>query len=123
MSGLPLPVLESQLRLARQLAPTYGIEYFFVVTTDEVIGWRLADSKLVFRSTAAEVLKPYADNVEAKVRGARSSYLAALVQAWVADLSSHWKSRNSMAPGEEMMRQSGALDAIQAALPTTTGEP
>lgn len=119
-SGLPPAVAESQLRLAQRLAPVLGLRYYFLVTGDEIRGWQLPDARPVFRGRTIDLLLPYA-GTEEKVRTARAAYLAELVQAWVSDLSSRWKSGRAPAPGENDMGTSGILDVIRSAEPTTSG--
>lgn len=118
-SGLPAPVAQSQLELARELAPTMGIRYYFLVTLDEIRGWDLASGDPVFVEPTSKVLAAYATAGDVKKAG--PSYLAALVQAWVSDLASHWKSRTSSAPGEAALHTSGALDVIRTSEQTTSG--
>lgn len=119
-AGLPLPVVQSQLQLARHLAPTIGLRYYFLVSTDEVRGWRITDGAPVFAAPTIALLLRYAGS-EDRIRGAHGVYLAQLIQAWVADLTSRWKSGAEKAPGEPEMGQSGVLEVIRAAEPTTSG--
>jgi len=118
-SGLPTSVAQSQLELARQLAPTMGIKYYFLVTLDEIRGWDMVSGNVVFIEPTPKVLTAYA--TAGDVRRAGPSYLAALVQAWVADLASRWKSRTSPAPGEPAMDMSGALDVIRTSEQAASG--
>lgn len=118
-NGLPLSVAQSQLELARQLAPAMGIRYYFLVTLDQIRGWDLASDQVIFDAPTQRVLAAYA--TAGDVRKAGPSYLAALVQAWVADLASRWKSRSSPAPGEPEMHMSGALEVIRTSEQATSG--
>src|SRR5262249_2994639 len=118
-SGLPAPVAQSQLELARYLAPTMGIKYYFLVTLYQIRGWDVGSGSLVFAEPTAKVLAAYATAGDVKTAG--PSYLSALVQAWVADLSSRWKSRTSSDPGEMAMHTSGALDVIRTSEQATSG--
>ncbi|TMQ15151.1 MAG: hypothetical protein E6J91_13850 [Deltaproteobacteria bacterium] len=118
-SGLPGAVAQSQLELARQLAPAMGIKYYFLVTLDEIRGWDVASGNPVFFESTPKVLAAYA--TAGDVRRAGPSYLAALVQAWVSDLASRWKSKTSPAPGETALHTSGALDVIRTSEQATTG--
>jgi hypothetical protein len=118
-SGIPGPVTQSQLELAKQLAPAMGIRYYFLVALDEILGWDLSSGALVFREQTSRVLASYA--TAGDIRQAGPSYLAALVQAWVADLGSRWKSKASPVPGEHAMHVSGALEVIRTSESTTSG--
>jgi hypothetical protein len=89
------------------------------VTLDQIQGWDLEDGSVVFDEPIANVLKGYA--TAGDVRKAGPSDLAALVQAWVSDLASRWKSRTSPAPGEGALHSSGALDVIRASEQATSG--
>jgi hypothetical protein len=118
-SGLSAAVAQSQLELARELAPSMGTRYYFLVTLDEIRGWDPASGDLVFAESTPKVLAAYATAGDVKQAG--PSYLAALVQAWVSDLASHWKSRTSLAPGETALHTSGALDMIRTSEQATSG--
>lgn len=118
-SGLPAAVIQSQLELAKQLAPELGIKYYFLVTLDQIRGWDLGSEQVIFNEPTRRVLAPYATAGE--VTEAGPSYLTALVQAWVSDLASRWKSRSAPVPGEPAMQSSGALDVIRTSDQATTG--
>ena len=118
-SGLPAAVVQSQLELANQLAPEMGIKYYFLVTLDQICGWDLASGHVIFDEPTQKVLAPYASAGD--VTEAGPSYLTALVQAWVSDLASRWKSRSAPAPGEPAMHLSGALDVIRTSEQATSG--
>jgi len=117
--GFPPRFAQSQLEQARQLADATGTRYYFLVTLDEIRGWDLESGAVVFSEPTANVLKGYA--TAGDVGKAGPSYLAALVQAWVADLTSRWKSRTSPAPGEPALHDSGALDVIRTSEQATSG--
>lgn len=118
-AGLPALVADAQFKLAKQLSSAIGLRYYFLVSTDKVRGWNLADGKLVFDHATEPLLLPYADGPD-RIRRARAGYLAQLTQAWVADLSSHWKSRSGLAPGEDKM-DAGALSVIRSSESATSG--
>jgi len=98
-SALPESVAQSQFELAKLLATAIGLQYYFLVTTDRIRGWRLSDGTKFFDEPTVSMLEPYAGSTEPILR-ARAAYLAALTQAWAADLASHWKSLKGPAPGE-----------------------
>ena len=119
-SGLPLSVVHAQLQLAQQIAPALGIRYYFLVTTDWVRGWRVADGTPVFELPTVTLFAGYAGNDAAKISGAGPHYLAELTQAWLADLTYHWRSRGAAAPGEHDMQRGGVLGFVRSATTATT---
>ncbi|TMQ22807.1 MAG: hypothetical protein E6J90_11950 [Deltaproteobacteria bacterium] len=119
-SGIPESVVRAQLELMEQLAPSAGMRYYFLVTTDWVRGWDLASGLLVFSSPTAALFAAYTGNNDAKVRGADPQYLAELTQAWLADLTYHWQSRGTSAPGESDMQRGGVLGLVRSAATAVT---
>jgi hypothetical protein len=119
-SGLPESVVSSQLELMQQLAPSTGMRYYFLVTTDWVRGWDVTNGALVFRSPTLGLFGAYARNSEDKIRNADPQYLAELTQAWVADLTYHWQSRGASAPGEGDMQNGGVLGLVRSAASAVT---
>lgn len=119
-SGLPQSIVDSQFQLARQLAPSVGIAYYFLVTTDWVQGWSVADGTAVFRERTSTLFAPYAPEGAAGIRSAGEYYLAELTQAWLSDLSTHWRSGRGHAPGEHALHRSGVLPLVRSAATATT---
>ncbi|HEX4421235.1 MAG TPA: hypothetical protein VH165_25145 [Kofleriaceae bacterium] len=119
-SGLPESVVSSQLELMRQLMPSVGTRYYFLVTTDRVRGWELANGAQVFDVPTATLFAAYTGNDDAKIRGADPQYLAELTQAWLADLTYHWQSRGTSAPGERDMQRGGVLGFVRSAATAVT---
>lgn len=77
--------------------------------------------KEVFRSPTTALFRTYTGNDDAKIRGAGPLYLAELTQAWVADLTYHWQSREAAAPGESDMQDGGVLGLVRSAETAVTG--
>jgi hypothetical protein len=119
-SGLSESVVSSQLDLMRQTAPSVGMRYYFLVTTDVVRGWDVVSGTLVFSAPTATLFATYTGNDDAKVRGAGPEYLARLTQAWLAYLSYHWQSRDASAPGERDMQRGGVLGLVRSAATAVT---
>jgi hypothetical protein len=119
-SELSDAVVNAQLDLMKQVAPMVGTRYYFLVTTDRVRGWDLEDGRQVFDAPAEQLFAAYVGNDLGKVRSAGPEYLAGLTQAWLADLTSHWQSRNASAPGEHDMQASGALGFVRSAATAIT---
>lgn len=119
-SGLPVSVVNAQVELMRELAPSVGMRYYFLVTTDWVRGWHIADGTQVFSAPTTSLFAAYARNDEAKIRGADPQYLAELTQAWLADLTYHWQSRGMSAPGESDMKDGGILGFVRSAATPVT---
>ena len=119
-SGLPASTVSAQLELMRLAAPSVGMRYYFLVTTDWVRGWDMADSTQVFDLPTATLFAAYTGNDEAKIRGADPQYLAELTQAWLADLTYHWQSRGTSAPGERDMQHGGVLGFVRSAATAVT---
>jgi hypothetical protein len=119
LSGVSAAVVQAQLEIGQQLAPL-GTRYYFLVTTDWVRGWRVEDGAPVFELPTATLFAGYADNDAAKIRGAGPHYLAELTQAWLADLTYHWRSRGVTAPGEHDMQLGGVLGLVRSAATATT---
>jgi hypothetical protein len=119
-SELPESVVSSQLLLMQELAPSTGMRYYFLVTTDWVRGWDVVSGETVFRSPTAALFAAYAGNNEDKIRNADPQYLAELTQAWLADLTYHWQSRGMSAPGEGDMRNGGVLSLVRSAATAVT---
>lgn len=120
-SELPESVVDAQRQHMRQLAPSTGMRYYFLVTPDWVRGWDVASDKEVFHSPTAALFRAYAGNNDAKIRDAGPEYLAELTQAWVADLTYHWQSRGTSAPGESDMQDVGVLGLVRSAETAVTG--
>jgi hypothetical protein len=120
VSALSASVVNAQLELMQQLAPSVGMRYYFLVTTDWVRGWDMAKNTQVFDAPTAALFAAYTGNDEAKIRHADSQYLAELTQAWVADLTYHWQSRGTSAPGEHDMQRGGVLGFVRAAAVAVT---
>ena len=114
-AGLSEAVVSAQRELMQQLAPSAGMRYYFLVTPDWVRGWNMVDGKEVFNLPSATLFAPYVGNDEAKVREAGPQYLAELTQAWLADLTYHWQSRGTSAPGESDMQNGGVLGLVRSA--------
>jgi hypothetical protein len=119
-SGLPASVVSSQLELMQQLAPSVGMRYYFLVTTDWVRGWDMVTGAEIFSLPTAKLFAAYTGNDEAKIRGADPQYLAELTQAWLADLTYHWQSRGTSAPGERDMQRGGVLGLVRSAATAVT---
>jgi hypothetical protein len=119
-SGLPASTVSAQLELMRLAAPSVGMRYYFLVTTDWVRGWDMADGTQVFDLPTATLFAAYTGNDEAKIRGADPQYLAELTQAWLADLTYHWQSRGTSAPGERDMQRGGVLGFVRSAATAVT---
>jgi len=119
-AGLPASVVSAQLELMQQLAPSVGMRYYFLVTTDWVRGWDMINGGQVFNLPTATLFSAYTGNDEAKIRGAGPEYLAELTQAWLADLTYHWQSRDTSAPGERDMQHGGILGLVRSAATAVT---
>jgi hypothetical protein len=119
-SGLSASVVSAQVELMRDLAPSVGMRYYFLVTTDLVRGWDVMSGTQVFSAPTATLFATYTDNDDAKIRGAGPEYLARLTQAWLADLSYHWQSRDASAPGEHDMQRGGVLGLVRSAASAVT---
>lgn len=113
-SDLPLSIIQEQFLLVRQTAST-DLLYYFLVTTDCVRGWNIADGSLVFEQPTVRLFAAYAQNDAAKISGAEPHYLAAPTQAWLADLTSHWRSGHAKVPGESDMQKGGVLGFVRSA--------
>jgi len=119
-SGVSASVVSAQLELMRELAPSVGMRYYFLVTTDLVRGWDVMSGAQVFSAPTDTLFAAYTGNDDAKVRGAGPEYLAGLTQAWLADLSYHWQSRDASAPGEGDMQRGGVLGLVRSAAKAVT---
>jgi len=91
------------------------MRYYFLVTTDWVRGWDTINGTQVFSVPTSTLFTPYTGNDEAKIRDADPQYLAELTQAWLADLTYHWQSRGTSAPGERDMQRGGVLGFVRSA--------
>ncbi len=105
---LPDQMIGEQYRLAQYLSQIDPLRYYFLVSRDRIFCWKIGEPQPRFVLPAREVLGRYAGSTEA-LEGIGSEYLSKLVEAWVADLTTHWKSRDGVVPGEEEMRQLGIL--------------
>jgi hypothetical protein len=119
-SGLSASVVSAQLDLMRGLAPSVGMRYYFLVTTDLVRGWDVVSGTQVFSAPTATLFAAYTGNDDAKIRGAGAEYLAGLTQAWLADLDYHWQSQDASAPGERDMQRGGVLGFVRSAASAVT---
>lgn len=109
--ALPEAVVDQQFDLARQIAPAVGLEYYFLVSRDRTRGWRISDGERVFDASTADLLRPYLEDSD-RLGSARAIYLAALVEAWVADLKSGWRSGAGV-PGSLELERHGVLDSLR----------
>jgi len=83
---------------------------------DLIHGWVIGQdvaTRPSFRRGTAEILGKYARQ-PSQVEGARDIVLAGLVETWLSDLATHWKSGANLAPGEEILDRMGLLDSLRA---------
>ena|SRR5882672_6664217 len=113
-------VVTSQREFMQELAPSAGMRYYFLVTPDRVRGWDMVDGKEVFNLPSTTLFAAYTGNDEAKIHNAGPEYLAELTQAWLADLTYHWQSRGTTAPGESDMQHGGILGLVRSAKTAVT---
>ena len=114
MSGLPQSLVEEQYRLASTLMMAGATRFYFLVTSDYIYGWTWGQKTPFFKQPTETILAKYAGGEPSKVREARSDYLSGLVEAWLADLSFHWKSGAEPVPAERELRAAGLLGEMQA---------
>jgi hypothetical protein len=111
---LPHALLDEQYELVRQTVEKAGYDFYFIVTADEICGWKVGEPSPVFRKPTRPILEKYALSPE-HVHSARSRYLAILVEGWLGDLDSRWKSgRSQAAPAEQEFRDMGILEQMRA---------
>lgn len=115
----PMPALaafpDEQVQNFEYLAQATHERFYFLVASDLIQGWRLTvdlPHQPSFKANTAAILGPYADH-PTQVALARENYLASLVQTWLADLTSRWKSLRDPAPGEALLEQMGFLEILR----------
>ncbi|HYO69221.1 MAG TPA: hypothetical protein VEU33_24390 [Archangium sp.] len=114
MPGLPQSLVDEQYKLASMLMAGWGARFFFLVTSDYVYGWASGQKTPFFKQPTEKILAKYAGGDPNKVHEARSDYLAGLVEAWLADLSFHWKSGADPVPAERELRDAGLFGEMRA---------
>lgn len=117
---LPAPIVQQQYANACTLAPSLGLQFYFLVAADRIVGWRVGQQQPSFNEATAAILGTYGAT-DAELRKSREIYLARLVQAWLSDLATHWKSAPGKAPGEDLLQSMGAMAFIEASTTATTG--
>lgn len=120
MVGIAERFAPEQYKTAQYLAPRQGLEFYFYVTSDWIYGWRVGEIEPRFRERTPEVLALYAGSTD-EVGHARGSYLSGLVESWLADLATRWKSGTKPAPAEEAVRKLGLLQPLQQSYTISTG--
>jgi hypothetical protein len=114
MPGLPQSLVDEQYKLASTLMTAWGGRFYFLVTSDYIYGWEWGRKTPFFKQPTEKILAKYAGGDPRQVGEARSDYLAGLVEAWLADLSFHWKSGTEPVPAEPELRAAGLLGELQA---------
>jgi len=117
--GLPQPIIDQQYANARAIAEPLGLSFYFLVTADRMLGWRVGDPSPSFDEPTQVILAPYASRQD--LESGREMFLAEVVQAWLGDLVSRWKSKGGVIPGEAQLQNMGVLGLVHSAQTATTG--